>query len=74
MSITMVGGHVDYDPTKGCIYFGDKDNTVLSENVLAVKELFDKCHIAYQINDDMIHVTSEEKEIYNSKYSCKSLR
>ena len=55
MSITMVGGHVDYDPTKGCIYFGDKDNTILSENVLAVKELFDKCHIAYQINDDMIH-------------------
>ncbi len=55
MSIDMTNGHTDYNPSKGCIYFGEKDNTVYSEKVLAVKALFDECHIAYQINDDMIH-------------------
>lgn len=55
MSIDMVNGHTDYNPSKGCIYFGEKNNTVYSEKVLAVKALFEECHIAYQINDDMIH-------------------
>jgi 2-dehydropantoate 2-reductase len=55
MSIDMVNGHTDYNPSKGCIYFGEKENYTYSEKVLAVKALFDECHIAYQINDDMIH-------------------
>ena len=55
MSIDMTNGHTNYNPSKGCIYFGEKDNTTYSERVLAVKALFDECHIAYQINDDMIH-------------------
>ena len=55
MSITMINGHTEYNPSKGCIYFGEKKNDTYSDRVLAVKDLFDECHIAYQINDDMIH-------------------
>lgn len=55
MSIEMVNGHTDYDPSKGCLYFGERENITYSDRVLAVKELFDECHISYRINDDMIH-------------------
>lgn len=37
----------------GKVYFGEKSNTVLSERVRAVKELFERCGIPYVIPDNM---------------------
>lgn len=43
-----------YSSNKGLIKFGDKDNTILSESVKAVKAVFDKSEIPYEIPEDMI--------------------
>lgn len=56
ISVVMKDGKTDFDPHKGLIHFGDAQNDPdnLSENVLAVKELFDACDIDYRIDNDML--------------------
>lgn len=55
VSIVMDNGVTNYNPDKGFVHFGEKDNTVYSQRVEAVRELFDRCRIPYKINTDMIH-------------------
>lgn len=57
ISIVMKNGKTEFDPKKGLIHFGDKENDpeALSDRVLAVKELFDCCSIDYKIDKDMLH-------------------
>ena len=54
MSINMKDGVADYDPTKGNIHFGEKENSTLTGRVEAIRELFEKCGIAYRIDEDML--------------------
>lgn len=55
VSIVMRDGCTAYDPALGNIHFGEKTNESYSERVQAVKELFDACRIAYEIDPDMLH-------------------
>ncbi|MCD7752586.1 MAG: ketopantoate reductase family protein [Lachnospiraceae bacterium] len=55
ISIVMDQGIANFNPDGGFVHFGEKDNTVLSPRVLAVKEVFDLCKIPYVIDDDMLH-------------------
>lgn len=54
MSIVMKDGKADFDPYWGRIHFGEKLNTDYSERVLAVKDVFDKADIPYEIDADML--------------------
>lgn len=54
MSIVMKDGKADFDPYWGKIHFGEKQNKEYSERVLAVKEVFDKADIPYEIDEDML--------------------
>ena len=54
MSVVMKDGKADFDPYWGKIHFGEKMNKEYSERVLAVKELFDKADIPYEIDEDML--------------------
>ena len=56
VSIAMKDGKAEFDPEKGLIHFGEEKNdpSHLSDKVLAVKELFDRCGIDYKIDPDMI--------------------
>lgn len=56
ISVAMKDGKTEFDPHKGLIHFGDEKNDPehLSEKVLAVKELFDRCGIDYKIDPDML--------------------
>lgn len=56
ISIVMKDGKTDFNPENGFIHFGEKTNDpeCLSEKVLAVKELFDRCKIGYKIDADML--------------------
>ena len=56
ISIVMKDGKTEFDPHKGSIHFGDLKNDPehYSENVLAVKSLFDLCGIDYKIDADML--------------------
>lgn len=56
ISVVMKDGKTEFDPHKGLIHFGDAKNDPenLSEKVLAVKELFDRCGIDYKIDPDMV--------------------
>ena len=54
MSIVMKDGTADFDPYWGKIYFGEKKNTEYSDRVLAVKEVFERADIPYQIEEDML--------------------
>lgn len=47
------GNNVDFT-TYGIIYFGEKTNTVYSEKVNAVKNLFDRAGIDYKIPENMM--------------------
>lgn len=47
------GGRITYPEGKGMISFGEDKNLELSEKVLAVKDLFDKAEIKYEIPEDM---------------------
>lgn len=58
-SIVMKDGVADFDPDKGKVHFGEKNNgtpkeSLYSERVLAVKEVMDKARIPYEIDADMI--------------------
>ncbi len=55
ISIVMDKGIANFNPDGGSVHFGEKDNTVLSPRVLAVKEVFDLCGIPYEIDADMLH-------------------
>ncbi|MDY3917809.1 MAG: 2-dehydropantoate 2-reductase [Candidatus Limivivens sp.] len=55
VSSVMRDGVCSYDPANGAVFFGEKENRVLSDRVLAVKELFDASRIRYVIEEDMIH-------------------
>lgn len=44
-----------YDPRKGHIEFGEKNNTTYSPRVQAVASLFDRAQIPYKIPEDMLH-------------------
>ena len=54
MSVVMKDGKADFDPYWGKIHFGEKLNKEYSERVLAVKEVFDKADIPYEIDEDML--------------------
>lgn len=54
MSVVMKDGKADFDPYWGKIHFGEKINKEYSERVLAVKEVFDKADIPYEIDEDML--------------------
>lgn len=56
ISVVMKDGKTDFDPHKGLIHFGEAKNDPerLSERVLAVKALFDRCDIDYKIDPDML--------------------
>lgn len=48
------GGRITYPEKKGKISFGEERNEVLSEQVKAVKQLFDQAGISYEIPKDML--------------------
>ncbi|MFU0828323.1 MAG: 2-dehydropantoate 2-reductase [Lachnoclostridium sp.] len=54
VSIVMKDGVVDSIPEWGKVHFGEAENTVLSDRVLAIKNLFDASGISYKIDPDMI--------------------
>ena len=54
MSVVMKDGKADFDPYWGKIHFGEKLNKEYSDRVLAVKEVFDKADIPYEIDEDML--------------------
>lgn len=56
VSIVMQDGKTEFNPELGSIHFGDAKNDPenLSENVLAVKDLFDRAGIGYRIDADML--------------------
>ncbi len=54
MSIVMKDGRADFDPYWGKVHFGEKKNETYSERVLAVKEVFDRADIPYEIDCDML--------------------
>jgi 2-dehydropantoate 2-reductase len=47
-------GHIGFSG-RGNLSFGEKNNTKYSDKVKAVKELFDKASIPYNIPEDMLH-------------------
>ena len=55
VSSMMRDGVCSFDASSGAVLFGEARNDVLSDRVLAVKELFDACGIRYLIEPDMIH-------------------
>lgn len=55
MSIVMKNGKADFDPYKGKVHFGEMQNQEYSQRVLAVKEVFDKADIPYEIDPDMLY-------------------
>lgn len=55
MPIVMKDGVTNFDPNGGFIAFGEKENTVLSERVQIINELFDRCGIPHKNPEDMIH-------------------
>lgn len=55
MSIVMKDGKANFDPYWGKVHFGEADNQVYSDRVLAVKEFFEGCAIPYNIDQNMLH-------------------
>ena len=55
ISIAMDNGVANFDPSRGKVFFGDRRNdlSALSDNVLSVKELMERCNIGYCIKEDM---------------------
>lgn len=55
ISIVMEDGTADFDPNAGKVYFGEKVNeSPYTERVSRIARLFDRCHIPYVIEEDMI--------------------
>lgn len=55
VSSMMKDGVCSFDTESGAVFFGEKDNTVLSDRVRAVMEVFDRCGIRYRVEKDMLH-------------------
>ena len=55
-SIAVKDGKADFNPDLGVVRFGEAKNDPenLSEKVLAVKELFDRCGIKNKVDEDML--------------------
>jgi 2-dehydropantoate 2-reductase len=54
MSIVMKEGRADFDPYWGKVYFGEAQNEQLTERVMAVRDVMEKCDIPYKIERDMM--------------------
>ena len=54
VSIGMKDGIANFDPEMGKVYFGEAKNSVLTDRVKEVQELFEESKIAYHIDEDMI--------------------
>ncbi|MDD6212878.1 MAG: ketopantoate reductase family protein [Clostridiales bacterium] len=56
MSVVMKDGVADFDPNWGSIHYGDAVNDLsnLSDKVLAVKELWERSQIPYDIDENML--------------------
>lgn len=55
VSIVMQDGCANFDPQSRSVHFGEKINRMYSERVYAVKQLLERCHIPYEIDEDMEH-------------------
>ena len=55
VSIVMKNHICEYEPNKGYVAFGEKENNIYSDRVLMVKEIMELAGIPYVIPDDMIH-------------------
>lgn len=55
VSVAMKDHSCDYDPAKGLLVFGEADNKICSDRVLAVKALMDRAGIPSKIPEDMIY-------------------
>lgn len=54
ISVVMKDGKADFNPDGGNVHFGEKKNTVYSDRVNQIKELFERCQIPYAIDEDMV--------------------
>lgn len=54
VSIVMKDGVANFDPFFGKVHFGEANNSVETERVKSIRELFDACGIAYNIDPDMV--------------------
>ncbi len=54
MSIVMIDGKADFDPYWGKVYFGEAQNEQLTNRVIAVRDIMEKCDIPYKIERDMM--------------------
>jgi 2-dehydropantoate 2-reductase len=54
VSIVMKDGIANYDPGFGKVHFGEADNSNETERVKRIRELFDACGIAYNIDPNMV--------------------
>lgn len=54
ISIVMKDGRADFNPDGGKVHFGEKDNTVCTDRVRRIKELFDRCRIPWEVDEDML--------------------
>lgn len=55
MPIVMKDGITNFNPNGGFVAFGEKDNTVLSERVERINEVFERCGIPHKNPADMLH-------------------
>lgn len=53
MSIVMKDGRADFNPYWGKLYFGEDENTVITERVQAIRDVLERCDIPYRIEKDM---------------------
>lgn len=54
VSIVMKDGRADFDPYWGKVHFGEARNETLTKRTAAVKKLFERCDIPYEIDQDML--------------------
>ena len=54
VSIVMKDGKADFDPYWGKVHFGEARNEALTERVKAVQKVFERCHIPYEVDKDMV--------------------
>lgn len=54
ISIVMANGVADFNPDGGMIHFGEANNVLLSERVLAIQALFEQAQIRYRVDEDMV--------------------
>lgn len=65
VTITKKSSIFEFNPSKSWIHFGEKLNHTYSDRVKLVKQLFDLCHIPYQISENMVN-SMWYKFVYNT--------